>query len=239
MLIGLVTDIHYCSKESMLGKRFPRIALQRLREAADHFARAGAGLIVCLGDLIDVEEDASLNESNLRTASDILKSANVSCVCLMGNHDCAVFTPGEFTAISGLQTAPLALEYPDFTLHFLDSNYYWDGTPYSPGHVDWTQARLSPEGMAHVKAAMADTSRRHFFFLHQCLDPSVEYRHILHDAPEINALLSTGRTAAVFSGHFHPGRRSTLGRIPYFTLSALCEGSESSALLIDTDDFPA
>jgi len=239
MLIGLVTDVHYCSKESMLGRRFPKLALQRLKEAVEAFTRAGVELIVCLGDLIDLETDSSLNEENLRTASGILKSAGIPCVCLMGNHDRAVFTPEEFAAVSGLQTAPCALEHPDFTLHFLDSNFFWDGTPYTPEHIDWTQSRLSPDGMAHVEAAMADASRRHFFFMHQCLDPDVEYRHILHDAPEINALLATGRTAAVFAGHFHKGRRSIIGKIPYITLSALCEGPESSALLINTDDYPA
>ena len=157
----------------------------------------------------------------------------------MGNHDCTVFAPEEFTRLSGLQIAPCSWVAGDVALHFLNANFDWQGKPYRPGAVDWTQTRLPEEELARVRAAMADTAHRHFFFLHQCLDPGVEQRHILQNAAEINALLQTGRTAAVFQGHYHPGFRSVRNGIPYVTLAALCEGTASSAMVIDTDAFPA
>lgn len=109
----------------------------------------------------------------------------------MGNHDCTVFAPEEFTRLSGLQIAPCSWVAGDVALHFLNANFDWQGKPYRPGAVDWTQTRLPEEELARVRAAMADTAHRHFFFLHQCLDPGVEQRHILQNAAEINALLQT------------------------------------------------
>lgn len=239
MRIGLLTDLHYCSRKVMLGRRYPQLALARAQQAMRDFARAGVELVVCLGDLIDAEETPGQNEQNLRAAAAVLQSAGVPCACVMGNHDCAAFAPEDFSRLSGLQIAPCTFLQGDVALHFLNANFDWQGNPYRPGAVDWTQARLPEEALARVRAAMADTAHRHFFFLHQCLDPGVEQRHILQNAAEIRALLKTGRTAAVFQGHYHPGFRSVRGGIPYITLAALCEGAESSALLIDTDDFPA
>lgn len=239
MRIGLLTDLHYCSQEVMLGRRYPQLALSRAQQAVQDFSRAGVERVVCLGDLIDAEEDVSQNERNLRAAASTLLSANVPCACVMGNHDCTVFAPEEFTRLSGLQIAPSSWVAGDVALHFLNANFDWQGKPYRPGAVDWTQTRLPEEELARVRAAMADTAHRHFFFLHQCLDPGVEQRHILQNAAEINALLQTGRTAAVFQGHYHPGFRSVRNGIPYVTLAALCEGTASSAMVIDTDAFPA
>ena len=207
MRIGLLTDLHYCSQEVMLGRRYPQLAFSRARQAMQDFLRAGVERVVCLGDLIDAEEDALQNERNLRAAASVLQSAKVPCACVMGNHDCTVFAPEEFVRLSGLQIAPCSWVVGDAALHFLNAN--------------------------------ADTAHRHFFFLHQCLDPGVEQRHILQNAAEINALLQTGRTAAVFQGHYHPGFRSVRNGIPYVTLAALCEGPASSAMVIDTDAFPA
>ena len=239
MRIGLLTDIHYCSQEVMLGRRYPQLALSRVRQAIQDFARAGVERIVCLGDLIDAEEDAAQNERNLRTAACALQSAHLPCVCIMGNHDCMVFAPEEFARLSSLPIAPCSWELGDVALHFLNANFDWQGKPYRPGAVDWTQTHLPEKELARVRAAMADSIHRHFFFLHQCLDPGVEQHHILQNAAEVNALLQTGRTAAVFQGHYHPGFRSVHNGIPYITLSALCEGTESSAMIMDTDAFPA
>ena len=117
MRIGLLTDLHYCSQEVMLGRRYPQLALSRARQAVRDFSRAGVERVVCLGDLIDAEEDVSQNERNLRAAASTLLSANVPCACVMGNHDCTVFAPEEFTRLSGLQIAPSSWEAGDVALH--------------------------------------------------------------------------------------------------------------------------
>ena len=94
MRIGLLTDLHYCSQEVMLGRRYPQLAFSRARQAMQDFLRAGIERVVCLGDLIDAEEDALQNERNLRAAASVLQSAKVPCACVMGNHDCTVFEIG-------------------------------------------------------------------------------------------------------------------------------------------------
>lgn len=239
MRIGLLTDLHYCSQEVMLGRRYPQLALSRAQQAVHGFFASGRRAR-CMPGRFDRRRRRCFAKRAQPTRG---REHAAECECALrvryGNHDCTVFAPEEFTRLSGLQIAPCSWVAGDVALHFLNANFDWQGKPYRPGAVDWTQTRLPEEELARVRAAMADTAHRHFFFLHQCLDPGVEQRHILQNAAEINALLQTGRTAAVFQGHYHPGFRSVRNGIPYVTLAALCEGTASSAMVIDTDAFPA
>nr|HML46528.1 metallophosphoesterase [Clostridia bacterium] len=139
MRIGLVTDLHYCSLEVLLGRRKPQLALRRLREALDRFVRADARLIVCLGDLINDEGDPQRNAENLDAIARVFKEPGLPCVCLMGNHDGEAFTPETFERITGWSAAPGTWAREDLRLHFLNANYHWDGSAYRPGHVDWRE----------------------------------------------------------------------------------------------------
>ena len=141
MRIGLLTDLHYCSQEVMLGRRYPQLALSRAQQAVQDFSRAGVERVVCLGDLIDAEEDVSQNERNLRAAASTLLSANVPCACVMGNHDCTVFAPEEFTRLSGLQIAPCSWVAGDVALHFLNANFDWQDADALAGRGTCARAR--------------------------------------------------------------------------------------------------
>lgn len=234
MRIGLVTDLHYCSLEELPGRRKPQLALRRLREALDRFARADARLIVCLGDLIN--DEGERNAENLDVISRVLKEPGLPCISLMGNHDCEAFSPEQFERITGWSAAPGTWQLEDVRLHFLNANYHWDGSAYQPGRVDWRQAHLPAEALSALVRALEDKGSRHFVFTHQCLDPFVESRHIIGNSAAIREALAAGNVEAVFQGHYHPGAHHVVDGIPYRTLPALCEWEESGAFLWDTEE---
>lgn len=237
MKIGLFADVHYCSQETVIGIRFPRTAFQRLKEGLEQCLRESVSLIVCLGDLINIDSFPERNEENLRTVSALIASCPIPSVTLPGNHDREVFTPEEFRKISGLRTAPMILDSGINRLYFLDACYNPDGTGYQPGKVDWTRCFIPDDQLDSVRQSLTDSTRKHFFFVHQCLNDAVESRHIIANAPEVREILESGSASAVFQGHYHPGNEQIIHGIPYITLPALCEGTQSGFRIINTDEF--
>ena len=65
MKIGLFADAHYSSQEITCGKRYNSLSLEKIRQAYRFFAEKDCDLIVCLGDLIDREDDRETQEAQL------------------------------------------------------------------------------------------------------------------------------------------------------------------------------
>lgn len=238
MKIGLLADVHYCSKESLVhNTRFPALALSRMKTAVQYFDEKKADLIVCLGDLINIDDTHNQDAENLMIASSVLKASPVPVVCLMGNHDCEAFTRAEFIAISGLKTAPYDILTGQYALHFLNANYTDDGTAYIPHNIDWTNSYLPTEETARICQSVRDKNRQHIYFVHQCLDPFSEPRHLIRNAAEARAYIEQADSSIVIQGHYHAGKRSVYNGVSYLTLPALCCGETSSALLFDTEAF--
>ena len=238
MKIGLLADVHYCSKESLVhNTRFPALALERMKAAVQCFANQKADLIVCLGDLINIDDTYDKDVENLAIASDILNSSPVPAVCLMGNHDCEAFTRAEFTELSGLKTAPYEIISGQYALHFLNANYTDDGAAYIPHNIDWQNSCLPAEEIARIRQSICDKSRRHIYFVHQCIDPFSEPRHLIRNAAEARTYIEQTDSPIVIQGHYHAGKRSVFNGVSYLTLPALCCGDTSPAILLDTETF--
>ena len=238
MKIGLLADVHYCSKEAINhNTRFPALALRRMKTAVRDFADRKADLIVCLGDLINIDDTRDQDVENLKIVSDTLKASPVPVVCLMGNHDCEAFTPAEFTDISGLNIASCDILTGQYALHFLNANYTDDGTAYVPHNIDWTNSYLPAGEISRIRQSAADKRRRHIYFVHQCLDPFSEPHHLIRNADEARSFIEQTDSPIVIQGHYHAGKRSICNGVTYLTLPALCCGDTSPALLLDTETF--
>lgn len=195
------------------------------------------GLTVCLGDLINTDDSDALNRENLRCISSVLTSSALPCVCLMGNHDCEAFTADEFVSLSGLSTAPQSIETDTCVLRFLNANY--DSArhaPYEPHNINWMDSYLPEEQLEALSRDVNDPGRKHFYFVHQCIDPTVDRNHIMRNADRIRSVLEKIPGACVIQGHYHPGKESIVNGVHYFTLPALCMGDTSPLFLLNTND---
>lgn len=116
------------------------------------------------------------------------------------------------------------MEWEDRTLIFLDACFSSAGTPYSPAGLDWTDAYLPQEQLDRLKAVLAECTSA-YIFVHQCLDPYSEHRHIVKNAEEVREVIrASGKVLAVYQGHYHRGMESVVDGIAYHTLPAMVEG---------------
>ena len=123
MKIGLFTDVHYCTKDVLCNTRWPALSLDKLREMLKIFRDEKVEFMVCLGDLIDTDENDDINMQNLKQVSDIIQHSNIECYCCMGNHDSNLFNELEFKTITNMKIAPYVFSKQGKLLIFLDANY--------------------------------------------------------------------------------------------------------------------
>lgn len=230
MKLGIFTDPHYSSHEVTCYNRYNNQSLRKIKEAYAHFAAQNCDLIVCLGDLIDTESDIELTKKHLSEISEVIHSVSIPSVCLLGNHDAYSFEIADFYSILGID-APHDMEIDGKRLIFLDACFFKDGRHYGPGLCDWTDTFLPDEDELYRK--LDGEAHDTYLFMHQNIDPAVEYRHILYNAESIRKnIASRGNVKTVFQGHYHPGMRSEYDGIPYITLPAMCE-SEGAYFIFD------
>ncbi len=234
--IGLFTDAHAANMELACRTRRPVLSQGKIREAMEAFAACDA--VICLGDLVDDCRDAQLNEQWLRDIAQTVSRTGLPFYALLGNHDCVNFTKEDFYRISGFAPLPLYTRMGDVTLVFLDGCFFSDGTPYTPARVDWTDTMVSREQVEGLRALLQqEDTKRVYLFVHQCLDPSVEHRHIIQNADEIRRILAeSGKVEAVYQGHYHKGYESLIDGIPYHTLPAMVEGEENRFWILNIEE---
>jgi len=223
MKIGLFTDSHYSSQEITCGVRRNRESLRKIREAYRFFEEKGCGLVICLGDLTDAEEDHSEEIRHLQEAADVIAASPIETVCVMGNHDGFAFYEEEFYRILGEVRRPSTRVYSGCKLLFPDACYLASGRHYAPGDTDWTDTYFPH--VEWLERELTGWDGEAVLFLHQTLDPNVPEHSRVKNDREIRAILEkSGRVKRVFQGHHHPGGDTVWNGIRYRTLPALCEG---------------
>ncbi len=232
MKIGIIADPHSSSEPITCGKRYNSLSLGKIKKAYADFAEAGCEIVILLGDITDTEPTHEMEIEALRkVASVFAEYSAVKTVCLMGNHDAFVFTPDEFYSIIGEAYRPATLNAGDTSLVFIDACYYADGTHYAPGGYDWEDT-FYPH-TADLENEMASAGEKVIIFMHQDIDPNIPEDHRLSNAAEIRGILEkSGKVAAVYQGHYHPGKSSVVNGISYTALPAMCEG-EDTCLVIE------
>ncbi len=235
MKLGIFTDCHASTKEISVRTRRPSLSKGKIREAIAAFQRAGCDAVICLGDLADAFGTYEENAQFLRELAEIISALSVPFYCVLGNHDCENFEKEEFYKIAGWKTPPAYVDFGDCRLVFLDACYHSNGGAYSPAGVNWKDCFLPPKGVEALQHALdtAGTQKIHVF-LHQCLDPMIDARHILQNAEEIRTMLqSAPNVCGVHQGHCHWGGENIAEGIPYHTYPAMCEGEENRYFVVE------
>ncbi len=229
MRIGLFADPHGATLEVSCKTRRPCLSEQKLRQAMETFAECDA--VICLGDLVD---DCGTREANieyLQRLAKLIGSFGIPFYCILGNHDCFNFTKSEFYSLSGFCPPPKSIELSGNTFVFLDACFSSDGRSYSPDGIDWTDSYIPDrESLAQI----LNGADRAYIFVHQCLDPTVERRHIIKNAEDIRRIIKdSGKVTDVYQGHYHNGKESIIDGIAYHTLPAMVEGEGNSFKIIE------
>ena len=231
MKIGLFSDSHYSSQTVTCGVRYNSRSLEKIRLAYDRFRTEGCGLAVCLGDLIDREEDHGREIENLTRVAAVIRGSGVPTVCVMGNHDAFAFSPDEFYGVLG-GCRPRTLRAGAAALVFLDACWSESGRRYAPGDGDWTDTWFP--GEAGLERELAGISGEAILFVHQNVDPEISEDHRVANAAAIRRIAErSGIVRTVYQGHYHPGHRSVCGGIRYVTLPAMCE-REDAVFVVET-----
>lgn len=231
MKIGLFTDAHYSSQALTCGVRRNRLSLGKLRAGYAFFAEQGCGLCISLGDLIDKNDSHEADVRHLEEVRDVIASAGIETVCVMGNHDAFTFTKEEYYGILG-GCAPADRTADGLRLLFADTCYFRNGERYTPAGGDWTDCFLP--GEAAFLAALSESESPAAVFLHHNIDPAVPADHRLSNAGALFAgIRNSKKVRAVFQGHYHPGMRSRYGDVCCVTLPAVCE-QENAFFVFDT-----
>lgn len=225
--IGIFADAHYSSKNISNLTRRPILSLGKLRQAMDAFRDVDC--IVCLGDLVDTCDTFQESEEKLREVGELMQSVGVPLYCLRGNHDCDIFTSEQFYERLGVQKPPFSIRNGSNVLIFLDANSDHSGQAYIPGRVDWTDTRLPEDQLAQLSEILnAEDVENAYIFMHQNVDPQVQWQHILTNAGAIRKVISnSGKVRKVIQGHYHPRHDAVIDGVLYHTLPAMCEGERN------------
>ncbi len=226
MKILIFSDPHYCTKEGFTGSdRKPRLSLEKMKALVERAKNDGVGLIVCLGDFINIESP-SVDRENLEKASEIFRSSGIKCVCCMGNHDGEVFTREEFAFITGFELAPCHIDLPSGKrLVFVDANYDSSYSPYRVRNVDWTDSNIPPEELVYLEKLLENKDSA--VFIHQNVYPDSEIHHRVKNYDSFLEIISRHNVTDVFQGHYHYGNESVYNGIKMHTLKAMCVFDET------------
>lgn len=229
MKLGLFTDSHYCSKELVMGNRYPVQSLRKIRQAMDAFRQEKCDLVICLGDVIDSEPTRAQEEDNLRAVAQILRESGIPTVVLMGNHDADVFTQDEFYAILGESCRPRDFSADGKRFVFVDGCYSSDGSHYEPGKVRWYDSCYPYPG--ELADRLAEAHEPVHLFMHQIILPDVSEKHMLCNAEQVRSVLAaSGKVRRVYHGHYHLGYRGSCEGIEYLIPPAVCMHEEAHCI---------
>ena len=233
--VGIFTDPH-TSLDVVSGKtRRPSLSIGKIKRIMDIFKAEGVEYVLCLGDTADgcggVEQAAEM----VKIVMDLIRSYGIPVHAIIGNHDCDNFPKDKFCEIAQVAPSPSTIRVGDSLLVFLDANFYDDGSAYEPGHAFWTNSYITPDQFDFFADAWQNTDAEDVYvFMHQNVDPEVEYRHIVRNHEQVRAeLAKCPKLRGVYQGHYHWGHETVIDGIPYHTLPALCEEENMPYVIIE------
>ena len=225
MKLGIFTDSHYSSQEITCGRRYNSRSLEKIRLAYEYFEEQKCDLVVCLGDLTDVESTHEQETENLIALSRIINASPLKTVCMLGNHDGFSFTAEEFYRLLN-SAEPDLLEIDGKTLIFVDACYFKSGEHYQPGDSGWMDTFYPHTEKLAVQ--LSNAAGDVYIFMHQNIDPAIHESHRLYNTDEMNRIIrESGKVKAVFQGHYHAGAQNVYDGIKYTTFPAMCENDDA------------
>jgi 3',5'-cyclic AMP phosphodiesterase CpdA len=227
---GVVTDAHYADGPSR-GTRFYRESRVKVREAVARLEAAQVAFLAQLGDIKDMVE----GESPARTLDYLSLIARETAQFkgpvyhVLGNHDMDNVSKPQ--ALSFLRSTGVAEGRAFYSCRHggvrfitLDACHTKSGEDYDRGNFDWRDANVPAVQLAWLRGELAASAEPVIVLAHQRLDGAGDV-YVTNSAAVREAFEESGKVLAVFQGHDHPGARTTLGGIHYYTLKAVVEGS--------------
>lgn len=230
MKIGIFTDSHYSSAEITCGRRYNSKSLAKIKKAFEYFNGEGCDFVICLGDLIDREDEHKKATDNLMKVSEVINNSDIKTYVIMGNHDAFEFESDEFYSILGEDCRPENIYKDNKNIIFIDACYFKNGTHYRPGDSDWTDTFYPETDL--LEKTLDKVSGNTYVFMHQNISPSIRADHRLYNDGYIREILErSNKVSMVIQGHFHEGEESVHNGIKYKTYPAMCENEEYSFII--------
>lgn len=220
--IGLFADPHFSSADITCTNRYNNKSLRKIEEAFKSFRENKCDLVICLGDLIDQEEDHTDEIADLIKISEIFSKYEMKISVVMGNHDCSAFDKNEFYEVLGQQYRPENIYCRSKNIIFIDACYYENGMSYKRGFADWTNTFFPKT--EELQKVLSNVDGDSYIFMHQNIDPDIRSDHRVSNDNKIREILeNSNKVKAVFQGHYHSGHMSEVNGIRYITYPAMCE----------------
>jgi predicted phosphodiesterase len=221
---GVITDLHYADKDMNIN-RFYRESTVKLRTAVATFNNLKPSFVIELGDLID-QADKEAETGYIKTIDGIYHTFKGKRYYILGNHDVATFSKGEFLKLIGEYRSFYSFTRGEYHFIVLDANFHRDGSPYNAGDFDWKETYIPPYEMEWLKKDLNQAGKAPcIVFIHQNLHDETN-PHGVKNAPEVRKIIETaGTVRAVFQGHDHAGGFAKINGIPYLTFRAAVDGT--------------
>ena len=226
----MVTDAHYADTEARGGRTY-RDGLKLMRECVATMNQEKVDFVIELGDFKDQDNPPVEGKTldYLKTIEAEFAKFSGPRYHVLGNHDTDSLSKKVFLETVESTGIPKEKSYYAF-LHkgvqciVLDANFKRDGTPYDKGNFDWKDANIPKEELEWLKKTLSEHTGKSIIFVHQRLDNDGAAICIRNAAEVRKILAESKRVLAVFSGHDHPGAKSVIEGIPYYTLRWLTSG---------------
>ena len=226
---GVFADAHYAEK--VYGDRHCEESPAKFQACVETFQRSGLDFVVCMGDIIDKAEDRDAELGYLGRMNEIFAGFSGERHYVIGNHDVATLTKGEFLGQCGASQPYYSFDVGEVHFAILDGNCHRDGSDFNAGDFEWDDAWVSDRQLEWLERDLAASGQRQsIVFCHenvddrlweQALDP-----HILRNADQLRSVLAgVGNVRALIQAHYHPGMWTTLDGIECIGLRAMVVGA--------------
>lgn len=221
MRIILFTDAHYAAALTACGTRRCDISLKKLSDIYENMGHADA--YINLGDLVNDTGDAVRNRANIKAMLEFIAGLGAPCFSIAGNHDAEVADKALFSGHAG------AYSFDGGGIEWLalDCCCTQDGRSYDGLNFDWTDAALPEAQLDWLEKKLSGAGRPVVILSHQPLTGDLSDPHTIRNRDAVQRVILGARrpVRAILQGHYHPGARRALGRIPSWIFPALCEGN--------------
>lgn len=236
MKIGLLSDVHFCRENVLEGDRRCSLSLGKMRAALADFQRQQVELLICMGDLCDVNAAGNTEDSQrcLEELMGEIRRSGLDFLFVTGNHDCLVADREQLARLIGQELAPKAVKKGGMTFLCLDGNYRSDGSPYDPSGFDWRDTNVPPEQLAFLEKSLAEADTECVVLVHEPIDPVTGAWYRINNASEVRKIIEqSGKVKLVLQGHMHEYADLTENGVRYVTVVGLCEGTANRYMLME------
>lgn len=227
---GIVTDAHYADTDTRGGRAY-RDGLKLMRECVETMNQEKVDFLIELGDFKD--QDNPPIEAKTLTCLKTIESEFTKFTGpryhVLGNHDMDSLSKKTFLESVESTGIPSDKSYYAFVHKglqciVLDATFKRDGTPYDKGNFDWKDANIPKEELDWLRMTLSECAGKSIVFVHQRLDNDGAAICVRNAAEVRKILEESKKVVAVFSGHDHPGAKSVIEGIHYYTLRWLTSG---------------